>query len=310
MKISSTFLFSILFFFSCSESSIETSDEYSYDIQVSEIPIVLNKSCLARSIYTNLDTENSKEGLVVEAFLDSTYLIKKDLTSKGSAIRIDLPEEGAFKNLKIQIKKGEHILTEKLVPIKYVNQNDIVEFVKFNIEKPLPIYGFKNACWPNYTGPKIAANEGLEVNSTSIIETTIKGDSFTRKIIFKDVKLTNLENGKDILIEPSVDYSIEGVNFLNLKNSTKVHSTQKSLSKVADAIKDAQNEHGIPVNNSKTEILSLLRSDGSGGPSFRVMGYEYGRLFKGKVLDCNNFDTLINESLILPDFVQLELNCK
>jgi len=40
------------------------------------------------------------------------------------------------------------------------------------------------------------------------------------------------------------------------------------------------------------------------------MGYEYGRLFKVKVLDCNNFDTLVNYPSILSAFIQLELGCE
>ncbi len=310
MKITLTFLvFSILFLFSCKDTSLESSEEYQIEVEVSEFPIVLNNDCLAKSIYTKLKGKKFDLDLEVEVRLDTTYLISEVFKGNKNGMRIDLPENGNYKMLIILVKKGKDVLTERVIPIKYVQTNDIVEFVKYNIYDGKPIHLMERKCWPNYKGGHIPKGKDWEFIANKVVSTKVIGENFTRTFTIKDTRLNDHVAKENIFITPEINYTFSGKNYLNFKDGTESSSTENENARILQSKNGLASQNNIK-NQYSGSFSIRMETDGKTRPSYMVIGCEQGTYLKAKVLDCNRFDTLAFEQIIIPEYIQLEVTCK
>ena len=62
------------------------------------------------------------------------------------------------------------------------------------------------------------------------------------------------------------------------------------------------------LNERELEYSTIIRGDGS--PSYSVIENIYGIKIKGVIRSCSKIDTLSSDEIILPEFIQIGMNCK
>ncbi len=87
---------------------------------------------------------------------------------------------------------------------------------------------------------------------------------------------------------------------VGLENETVVLNSDKKI--------DLEAEIRNQLSSLQVEYATIIEGDGS--PSYMVIENVYGMNISGVIGSCAKIDTLISEKIILPEFIQIGMNCK
>lgn len=287
--------------FQSDSSDAKPKSKYNIPVVViSEIPIIIHKGCLAKSISTRMTGGSAQnENIEMEVLLDNEYLTS-DKYDKHTSRDIELPHDISAKKLTVIYKHEDEIIAQKTVPIQYVETGDEVTYTTIRT-MGYPIHILEHACWGNYSGDKIPAAEGYQILYDKQIETRVEGDQFVRILRIFNARIQNTETSEIIEIEPDLEYEYKGKNYLGLKPAVK-GATPGSGRKTVKV-----------SGNQKVDIdIGIISGDADGTtrPSYMIQAYEHGEHITARIKDCGVLDTLSSEKIILPEAVQVELRCQ
>lgn len=280
------------------EPAPETSGEPTAIIP--EYPIWVNTSCASRTI--RLMTANIQpENLLIR--LGNTAVeaerIPNPQGESGHPIywTLEIPSDEGYDNLSIvhQTEEGEVPLAAS--SILYLLPGEKVRLFNHYTTLQPPTSRGKPVCWPDYEGPAIPGGESFTLSYDKAQTDRVFMSDIRRTIGLSNVVLKEKQSGQVYRIEAPLNYT------------STVPDAIALMGRVEGLAGIDLGDKGRVTTSAQVDKLTI-QSQADATPSYRVVEVEYGSQTLLRIKDCETADTLSREPFIMPDRLQVELNCQ
>ncbi len=264
-------------------------------IEMSESPIWVHNSCEGKEVFFYVYW-HTKDSLIYK--LDGKEIKTIKVTPMG--YQLELSSDQLFNEFTVFKKyngKESLIFREE---IRYYESGDTIEFYSNNYKRPRPIYVDASLCWNGYDGSIIPEGEYI-VRYEQSVRDEFEDGNIERILSLKNVQL---KNGAQKIFDLDEDLIVEKESIV-----PKVFSSDKGLGKTLKMENIFYKSSSDHINSTFEQSSLRIKSNGQGKPSFRVVNYHYGSFIKAVLDSCGILDTIKTDRLILPNHVQVELNC-
>jgi hypothetical protein len=288
-------LFLLLLFIACSkeESQIKNDIKYKFEQSV----IYLDKNCTSPKDLSfqiiaqgNIDSTFSFEVFLDEYILDTIILLSP--SEKGKKFIINKTNRQTF-NIAIPTfdKYNRQAMALKIIPlnprllefsynipIEYVKEGDIIEFIE-SPNNSAALLNLNRGTWPNYEGDLIPKGHEYIVHSkTTKTDYKNKNGSF-RKLKY-EVTLVDQESRQEIKITPALEITREVPEIYQLTE-------------------------GITIKETPTNTISVIYStkdfDESVFPGYQMQSILAYHLVKAKLKECHELEIIDRIKLLKPN---------
>jgi len=265
-------------------------------VELAEKPIWVNSKCEGKTImvrFENIDTD------ILEAELDNEKIEMSFMDSKTHGVqygKIFLPKQDKNMTLKIVDRGNKEIVLSE--DVMYLQTGDTIKYYSNSINLPRPIIVNEFKCWTNLEGVEIPRNNDYRIYYELERINRKEGVNLTRTLVLRNVSFEDTESKVRHTLSSDIRHSTTVRNLGKLENRKETLSSNDKLTI----------NLGNQLNKNEYEFSSIIR--GEGGPSYMVIENVYGNYLEGVVTSCNEIDTLKSESTILPEFIQIGMDCK
>ena len=263
--------------------------------------------------HKHLNTPSSPN-YISKFYLDNINVKTDSISHQLNIAEIRIPSNSNYHQLRIEIEKDSGVYYSTSVPIKYVKTNDQIEFIRRSYpltrlrswteirsgKDNLPYtglsaeFGLKHFPWPNNNYMYDIHNEyslkkgtAYDCNFNLVYKDSMSKDSIIRKIDIAGYVDKNRRN--KIQIEPGFSYVQKYGNWL----SSEELSTQKLR------LEDWGYQMQLHTNANMEDSSITL-------PCFvQFYNYCYAKRYEGTLTNCQEIDTLEEESLYITNKIDL-----
>lgn len=292
----------LFFLLACQAEQTESAPEASGDPTaiIPEYPVWVNASCDSRTI--RLMTANIPPENLTIRLNDTAVEAERVPNSQGESNRamywdVEIPSDEGYENLSVARQTEEGEVPMAASSILYVLPEEKVQlFSYYTTLEPL-VRNEPSVCWPNYDGPVIPGGQSytLSYDRTQIDRVFVS--DMRRTIRLSNVQLTGEQSGEAYRIAPP------------LEHTKTIPDAIALLGRVEGLAGIDLGDKGRKQTASKVANLSV-DSQADATPSYQVVMREYGSDILLRIKDCNTVDTLSQAPFIMPERLQVELNCQ
>ena len=217
-------------------------------------------------------------------------------THKVKYAEIFLPASNKNGTLKLVDKTSQEIVLSEAVV--YYKMGDTVNYYSNHIDLPRPIIVNQPKCWTNTEGAEIPRNQEYKVDFELDRLTKKEGQNLTRTLVLRDVSLENTESKEKYSLPSAISSSKTMSNLGGFKDRAVTLSSNDNL----------KIDLGGQFGEKSFEYSTII--SGKGSPSYMLLENIYGTYLEGVITSCNEIDTLKSENVILPESIQIGMDCQ
>jgi len=292
----------LFFLLACQAEQTESAPEVSGEPTaiIPEYPVWVNASCGSRTIRlltANIPPENLK------IRLDDTEVEAEQVpnpqgeSSNSIYWEIEIPSDQGYQYLSVVRQTEEGEVPMATSSILYALPEEEVQLFSHYTTLTPPTRIEPPVCWPNYDGPEIPGGQSFTLSYDRTQIDRVFVSDMRRTIKLSNAQLTAEQSGKVYRITPPLEYTNTIPNAIAL------------LGRVEGLAGIDLGDKGRMLTLSKITNLSV-ESQTDATPSYRVVMLEYGSDILVRIKDCNAVDTISQVPFIVPERLQVELNCQ
>jgi hypothetical protein len=266
---------------------------------IPEYPIWVNASCPGRSI--RLFTANVPPEYITIRLDKAEVEVEPEPVdgSRNNLVywNVNIPSDQGHRSLSIVKQTDSEEVRLATSSILYVLPDEEVRLFNHYTTLEPPSQATPSACWPDYDGPVIPGGQTFTLSYDEKQTDRVFMSDMRRTIQLSEVKLKENQSGTVYPIEPPLEYTA-------------------TIPDVVKLIGQVEGLAGIDLGNKGRSVsmfevtIKAFDSKADATPSYRVVEREYGSQVLLRIKDCETADTLSSEPFIVPDLLQVELNCQ